>query len=73
MKEKDNLQNGWGKKSVCKWRYKEFISKTCEQSMQLNLKKKGKVGQRSKWAIEGIQVDIKYTKRCSASLIIREM
>ena len=36
-------------------------------------KKNGKVGQRSKWAIEGIQVDIKYTKRCSASLIIREM
>ena len=39
----------------------------------IKIKKKGKVGQRSKWAIEGIQVDIKYTKRCSASLIIREM
>ena len=67
MKEKDNLQNGWGKKSVCKWRYKEFISKICKQSMQLNLFKKKKKGKWAKdrngcFSIEGIQVDIKYAK-----------
>ena len=34
------------------FRNKEFISKTCKQLMQLNLKKKNpirKMGQRSKW------------------------
>ena len=67
MKEKEPSE--WvGKKRAYKWRYKEFISQTCKQSMELNLLKKKK--KKEKWAkdrngcfsIEGIQVDIKYAK-----------
>ena len=68
-----------GKMFATEFRNKEFISKTCQQLMQLNTEKT--INPIEKWAKylngrlskEGIQVAIKHQKICSASLITGEM
>ena len=77
MKEKDNLQNGWGKKVFANGDTRNSSPKHAN-SPGSPIKKnktmeKWAKDRNGRFSIEGTQVDIKYAKRCSASLIIREM
>ena len=80
MKEKDNPQNGWGKKKCLQMEIQGVHLQNIQTVHAAQLKKKWKTGPKIKMGIspekvsrEGIQVAIKYVKICSASLLIREM
>ena len=77
MKEKDNPQNGWGKKVFADGDTRNSSPKHGKSpwsSIYLK-KKKGKVGQRSKWVFlhRRHPGGHKVRKKFSVSLIIREM